>query len=280
MKNPKLIICILFSAFFICNTGYAQLNVLNRVKRAVNERIDKEINKAVNKQLDTLEKKVTDKEVKNIEKSANKKIEEIVVDNKPQNVKPTKPIGKPVVVTNPKGKGKYAIKSAVIKYKSFVMGFDAQQVLYFDNYGEKEANETSMKVMGFSTTTLTIYGDNCTYTIDLNKRTATKSSLDDNPYGIDYEQLTEQMQKDWKIKNEGNETIIGKNCIKYSFTNENLSMNGYAWVWKGISLKSEFNIGSLKTLMEAESIDENISIPSEKFEIPGDVTIEEYKAED
>jgi len=276
MKNPKLIICILFSALFICNAGYAQLNVLNKVKRAVNDRIDK----AVNKQLDTLEKKVIDKEVKNIEKSVNKKIEEIIIEGKPQNVKTTKPTGNPISVTNPKGKGKYAIKSAVVKYKSLVMGFDAKQVLYFDNYGEKEANETSMKVMGFSTTTLTIYGDNCTYTIDLNKRTATKSSLDDNPYGIDYERLTEQMQKDWKIKNEGNETIIGKNCIKYSFTNENLSMNGYAWVWKGISLKSEFNIGGVKTLMEAESIDENISIPSEKFEIPGDVTIEEYKAED
>lgn len=280
MKTTKRLIILLISVLFFCNAGYSQLNVLNRVKRVVNERIDKEIDKAVNKQIDTLEKKVTEKEVKKVEKAVNKKMEEIVVQDSPQNVKTTKPAGKPISVTNPKGKGKYAVKSAIIKYKSLVMGFDAQQITYFDNYGEKEANESIMKVMGFSTTTLTIYGDNCVYTVDLKKRTATKSSMDDKPYGIDYERLTEQMQRDWKIKNEGTETVLGKNCIKYSYTNENLSMNGFAWVWKGISLKSEFNIGGVKTFMEAESVEENVSVPSEKFEIPGDVSIEEYVAED
>lgn len=280
MKRAKGLIILLLSLLLFCNAGYGQFNVLNKVKRAVNERIDNQIDKAINKQIDTLEKKITDKEVKKIEKAVNSKAEEIAVDDTPQKVKTTKPTGKPTPITNPKGKGKYAIKSAIVKYKSLVMGMNSQQTLYFDNYGEKEAYETTMKVLGFSTSTLTIYGDNCEYTIDFKKRIATKSSIDDKPAGIDYERLTEEIQRDWKIKKEGNETIIGKNCIKYSYASEKLSMRGIAWVWKGIALKSEFDINGIKTTMEVESVEENANVPAEKFEIPGNVSIEEYVVED
>lgn len=280
MKKIAAFVLLFTVTGFSGSMVFGQINVLNRVKRVVNERIDREIDKAVNKQLDTLEKKVTEKKVEKIEKSVEKKIQETMSEEPQVNVKITEASGKALPVSNPKGKGKYAIKSAVIDYKTTAMGFDTQQTLYFYNYGEKEANETLMKVMGFKSNMITIFGDNCMYTVDLVKRTAVKSTMDDNPAGLDFERLSEEMQREWKIKKESNEDILGRNCIKYSMTNEKNGISGFVWIWKGISLKTELKFKGITTKMEATEIKESVPVPAEKFEIPGDVTIEEYVAED
>ena len=46
-------------------------------------------------------------------------------------------------------------------------------------------------------------------------------------------------------------------------------------VWKGFPLKSVIDLNGIKAIISASSIEENCSIPKEKFEIPADIKISE-----
>jgi curli biogenesis system outer membrane secretion channel CsgG len=45
-------------------------------------------------------------------------------------------------------KGKYAIKSGIVEYKTQMMGMDMKQTLAFDDYGKKEATDMEMNLIG------------------------------------------------------------------------------------------------------------------------------------
>jgi hypothetical protein len=91
-------------------------------------------------------------------------------------------------------------------------------------------------------------------------------------HSLNFEDLSDNVLKDWNLKKEGNETVLGKECLKYSFYNQSFSMKGYYWVWKGIALKMDADMSTVKMIMEATNIQENVSVPAEKFEIPADIT--------
>lgn len=271
MKTRTITILFLSGMLTFSTSITSQINVLNRVKRAVGDRVSNQIDKAINKQLDTLEKKVTEKEIEKIEKT----VETKKTENKETLPKQTIKTGTSTLITNVKGKGKYTLKSAIVEYKTTTMGIESVQKLYFDNYGEKEAYETLMKIMGFSNHTISITGDEFVYNIDLVKRTGTKSGTSDYPSNLNFEKLSKEIQEDITIKVEGKETFLDRECIKYSMTSTKLNMNGFYWVWKGIALKSDINFSAAKMMLEAVKVDENAAIPNEKFEIPGDINFEE-----
>jgi hypothetical protein len=173
-------------------------------------------------------------------------------------------------VTAVKGNGKYAIKSGIVEYKSDMMGFPATQTLYFDNYGATESTVTVMDVMGIKTQTVTITKDGSVYNFDPTNKTGSKTPVMSSA-NVNFEDLSDQVVKDWNLKKEGKETLLGKECQKYSMDNQSMSMKGYYWVWKGIALKMDVDMSTAKMLMEATSIQENVNIPAEKFEIPADI---------
>jgi hypothetical protein len=168
-------------------------------------------------------------------------------------------------------KGKYAIKSGIVEYKTQMMGMNMKQTLTFDDYGAKEATDVEMDMMGVKMHTVTITKDGFIYTLDLEKKTGTKIS--GKSPDIDFENLSEEMVKDMNLKKEGTEEYLGKTCEKMSIDYTKMKMKGTFLVYKGIALKSDTDMGTMKVKLTGEKFEENPSIPASKFEIPADIKI-------
>jgi len=175
-------------------------------------------------------------------------------------------------------KGKYAIKSGIVEYKTQMMGMDMKQVMSFDDYGKKEVTEIMMDMMGTKIHTVTLTKDDFVYTIDMVKKTATKSpSYQGSNQNIDFENLSEQMAKDMKLKKEGTEEFLGKTCEKMTIDYEKMKMKGTYLVYKGVPLLVDTDMGTMKMKLVGEKFSENPEIPAEKFEVPADIKIMEVK---
>ncbi len=74
-------------------------------------------------------------------------------------------------------KGKYAIKSGIIDYKTTLMNIPVVQTWCFDNYGTLEKRSTQMEMMGVKVNSVDIIKEDFTYHLDLDKKTAQKQEL-------------------------------------------------------------------------------------------------------
>ena len=181
----------------------------------------------------------------------------------------------PAATANATTKGKYAIKSGIVEYKTQVMGMDMKQTLTFDDYGQKEATDMEAEMMGVKIHTVTITKDGFIYTLDLEKKTGTKIS--GKSPNIDFENLSEEMVKDMNLKKEGTEDFLGKTCEKMSIDYTKMKMKGTYLVYKGVALKVDTDMGAMKMNLVAEKFEENPVIPAEKFEVPADIKVTESK---
>jgi hypothetical protein len=170
--------------------------------------------------------------------------------------------------------GKYAMKSGIVEYNSSTMGVNVAQTLYFDDFGAKEAIETSMEVAGIKNNTVNINKDGYMYTLNMIAKTGTKQKIPAQA-NIDFNNLSDDIMKEMNLKKEGSEDFAGKKCDKYTIDNTKLQMKGSFLVWKGIALKSDLDFSSMKTQMMAKNIKEDASVPAEKFDIPADFKITE-----
>jgi hypothetical protein len=175
-------------------------------------------------------------------------------------------------------KGKYAIKSGIVQYKTEMMGMEVMQTLTFDDYGKKEATDVEMEMMGVKIHTVNLTKDGFIYNLDMVKKTGTKSpEVNMANASIDFENLTEEMVKEMELKKLGTEEFLGKTCEKMSIDNKKMGMKGTFLVYKGVALKSETDLGSMKMNLLAEKFEENPTIPAAKFEVPSDIKIIESK---
>ncbi len=175
-------------------------------------------------------------------------------------------------------KGKYAIKSGIVQYKTEMMGMEVMQTLTFDDYGKKEATDVEMEMMGVKIHTVNLTKDGFIYNLDMVKKTGTKSpEVNIANASIDFENLSEEMVKEMDLKKLGTEEFLGKTCEKMSIDNKKMSMKGTFLVYKGIALKSETDMGAMKMNLLAEKFEENPTIPDAKFEVPADIKIMESK---
>lgn len=175
-------------------------------------------------------------------------------------------------------KGKYGIKSGIVQYKTEMMGMEVMQTLTFDDYGKKEATDVEMEMMGVKIHTVNLTKDGFIYNLDMVKKTGTKSpEVNIANASIDFENLSEEMVKEMDLKKLGTEEFLGKTCEKMSIDNKKMSMKGTFLVYKGIALKSETDMGSMKMNLLAEKFEENPTLPAEKFEVPADIKIQEIK---
>ncbi|MDO9253981.1 MAG: hypothetical protein Q7U54_00610 [Bacteroidales bacterium] len=175
-------------------------------------------------------------------------------------------------------KGRYAIKSGIVEYKTQMMGMDMKQTLTFDDYGKKEATDMEMDMMGVKIHTVTITKDGFMYTLDMEKKTGTKvASYQGSNQNIDFENLSEQMVKDMNLKKEGTEEYLGKTCEKMSIDYTKMKMKGTFLVYKGVALQSDIDMGTTKMKLIGEKFEENPVIPADKFEIPADIKMAAVK---
>jgi len=175
-------------------------------------------------------------------------------------------------------KGKYAIKSGIIEYKTQMMGMEMKQVLTFDDYGSKEVTEVMAEMMGTKIHTVTLRKDGFIYSFDMVKKTGTQKPVPamDNT-NIDFQNLTEEMVKDMNLKKEGTEEFLGKTCEKITIDYTEMEMKGTYLVYNGVALKVDTDMGAMKMNLVAEKFEENPSIPAEKFEVPADIKIQEIE---
>lgn len=172
-------------------------------------------------------------------------------------------------------KNKYGIKSGIVEYSTKAMGTEVNQTLYFDDFGAKEATEISMEMAGFKSNTLNINKGEYAYTLDMNAKTGTKHKIIPTGVEIDFNNLSEELEKKMNLEKVGKENFAGKECEKYTIDYKDMQMKGSFLVWKGIALKSDFNLSTMKTEMIAKNIQENVNIPASKFEVPADFKITE-----
>ncbi len=175
-------------------------------------------------------------------------------------------------------KGKYSIKSGIVEYKTRMMGMDMKQTLAFDDYGKEELTEVIVEMMGAEVHTFSLSRDGFIYRYDLMKKTGTKRPLSQGrDLNIDFENLSGQMARDMNLKKEGSEEFLGRSCEKMSIDYTKMQMKGTYLLYKGVALKVDSDLGSVKMNLVAGKFLENPEIPAAKFEVPADIKIVESK---
>ncbi len=163
---------------------------------------------------------------------------------------------------------RYGIKSGILTQKS-EMG---ETTVYFDNYGALEAQKMKMNFMGMDTEMTIIRKDGKTYMVN-----AAEKQVQEMPAGggmggadINFLNLTDAVKTANKIKEAGKETVLGRECTKYTMqmSQMGMEMNQTVWIYKGIALKSLTDGGQFQFGNEAVKFEENAQVPASVFEVP------------
>ena len=169
-------------------------------------------------------------------------------------------------------------KTGIIKYEIYGATTVGTEVLYYDDWGSREAKyiTTTMDLGGVTVTrnALVLLEENGRWinTVDLNARTGIRMR---NPR---YKESIGQSRRE-REKNEENknidaggrkieiERVIGKPCVVWEVQYSGIK----TCTWNGIVLKKISGPGFSRTTTVATKIDERVSIPEEKFTIPPDI---------
>ncbi|MBI3257954.1 MAG: hypothetical protein HYZ54_00495 [Ignavibacteriae bacterium] len=177
---------------------------------------------------------------------------------------------------------KYLISSGILTMKVDISGIKSTMntIVYFDRYGNRECTETSnTQDMGngniIKTQNLSFNADGYIYRIDLVARTGTKAKYNPKAMtgGFSFAGLTDKIRKQYNIKKIGTSIVLGKQCDQYSMNAGD--MRGEFDVWKNLTLNLTTQTGGLITRVTTTKLEENVSIPKDKFTVPSDVKITE-----
>ena len=170
---------------------------------------------------------------------------------------------------------KYEIKSGIVKKVSNVMGQKVESILYFDDYGKMEAVETTVNVAGTEKNMRTLDEGNSIASIDLDAKTVQRM---EKPDKLDnFLTLTDEQKEKYKYQELGEETFLDRPCKKVSLelTKMGQTFQGTLWLWKGIPLKTETQVGGMTVVEEAVEVQENVEVLAEKFTVPEGFTVSE-----
>ena len=168
---------------------------------------------------------------------------------------------------------KYELKSAAIKKTMEMWGQKFEGTQYFDDYGKNESVTFSMQMQGINATMRTVTKGTTFTTLNLDNKTGFRATMPDSQ--INYLKLTQEVKDKYKIKELGEETIIGKPCKKYSAEMSQMGQNVSitVWIWKGIALKTLTTTNNMAMAEEATEIQENVAVDAANFAIPDDFNI-------
>jgi hypothetical protein len=149
-------------------------------------------------------------------------------------------------------------------------------VLYFDNYGGREALETmtEMKVAGQSIKMhqLRFNKDGYVYDLDLTAKTGIRRKGGSVVASTDMSSLSEKMMEKYHVKKEGTENIAGKPCDVMSM-DDGSGMKGRVASWNGIPMMSDMQVSGMPIKTVVTKLEEGAKIPDSKFEVPADVKV-------
>lgn len=164
----------------------------------------------------------------------------------------------------------YEVKSGIITMEMDMMGRAVVQEIYFDDYGAKQATMTEFQ--GKRMRSLEVNGENLM--IDDAENTAIKMPGMMMGGGsnekINFLDKSDKNIRRNKIKELGTETLLDRECTKYSVS---VYMMGQvvkqtAWVYKGIVLKTSIKTDFGEMVQQATKLIEDVEIPASTFEVP------------
>jgi outer membrane lipoprotein-sorting protein len=171
---------------------------------------------------------------------------------------------------------RYNFKSGIITYKATVMMMDQEIICYFDDWGIKQCNEVNINVLGKKAHNVTLTDSAWVYNWNPDVKTGTKVKVNGkDPNNINFTNLTDDIRKTFNITDEGSGKVLGRDCKVYSVSLGEAGIKGSYSIWNGIVLKIETSVKGLGINMEAIKIQENATIPAEKFTLPKDITFTE-----
>ncbi len=165
---------------------------------------------------------------------------------------------------------KYDIKSGMVKTSTEVMGQKTETTTYFDNYGAQEATKAKMNVPGFGEMeTATIIKDGKAWMVNYTMKQVQELPLE-AVTDINFVNPSEEAIKEYKLQEEGKETILGKECTKYTYeaSAQGQTAKITAWIYKGIALKSVTTLAGMEITAEATGLLENIMVLPQTFDAP------------
>ena len=158
----------------------------------------------------------------------------------------------------------YDIRSGILKQVTDDgSGTTLDITIWFDNYGERQTTiqVTHMPGLGDFTSIMIFQGDKM-YSINDYKKEVVESGRPQLHY------LSEESLDSNKVKNEGTDTVLGKECTIYSYETRQLmrTVTIKEWVWKGFPIKSVMQRGRREVVTEPVDWQENASIPDSVFD--------------
>ena len=169
-------------------------------------------------------------------------------------------------------------KTGIIKYEIYGATTVGTEVLYYDDWGSREAKyiTTTMDLGGVTVTrnALVLLEENGRWinTVDLNARTGIRMRNPRYKESIGQSRREREKNKENKNIDAGGrkieiERVIGKPCVVWEVQYSGIK----TCTWNGIVLKKISGPGFSRTTTVATKIDERVSIPEEKFTIPPDI---------
>jgi len=179
----------------------------------------------------------------------------------------------------------YGIRSAEIEYQVTTTGrgidSTGTDIFWVDDSGRKTARlqkRTLTRSKNKDTEMLSLLLEGWIYNLDLRKRTGIRMSLEQakkmaERMGKGAQGTDEAYARDFVEKNGGHwlaqEQFLGRTCEVFEL------WGCKTWAYKGLPLKTEGVIAGITTSMVATRIEENVSIPASRFEIPADIKVED-----
>jgi hypothetical protein len=199
-------------------------------------------------------------------------------ESKPQNAEQTQTVQKPAGAI-------YESKSGIITYNISFLGKQTQ-VLYFDDWGKKEAkySTTEIEMMGIKSKTeeVELNLEGYIYKYDLEKKSGTKIKSigaigSAKGFPTDLDNLTKEVMDQYKLKDLGKKDILGKQAK--GFEMDLMGMKSEVWIWSNIPLYTKVFLSKDSEPMEiiATKIEIDVPIPADKMQVPADVKLTEMK---
>jgi hypothetical protein len=159
---------------------------------------------------------------------------------------------------------KYQVKSGIITFDNDMMGINQKSVLYFDDYGMKEAEERydgeNVKETNFCD------GKNRYILIHKEKTAYTSGNCyRGTAYKFDWEEISKSDPK-YKVKKLGNKSVAGKDCESYSMESGDYPTVFAGWNNVCLFMETQSKFGTV--IMKAVKVEENANVPAGKFQVP------------
>ncbi|MCB9033840.1 MAG: hypothetical protein H6553_08390 [Chitinophagales bacterium] len=175
------------------------------------------------------------------------------------------------------------LKSAILKTKTVIEPLGTTMLtMYIDDYGKlsKQVVDMPMEIAGqhFDAQQITITKDGYVYSWENGSTVGQKTKLKKGEFDLknnfSFKSMSDEMKKQYKVKELGTETIDGKVCNVYSM--ELNQFEGTYYIYKDLPLKfiMQTKEGN-KVESNLVSFEENVAIPDSVFAIPNNIQFTE-----